>query len=73
MPQLQASGDFTLWHMTAELFQQQRSDMQSQSLKPWPLCGQSVHFYTYLYGNDVTIYTDHSAVKAVLESSAMHA
>ena len=26
------------------------------------------HFHTYLYGNDVTIYLDHSAVKAVLET-----
>ena len=26
------------------------------------------HFHAYLYGNDVTIYTDHSAVKAVLET-----
>ena len=24
------------------------------------------HFHAYLYGNDVTVYTDHSAVKAVL-------
>ena len=26
------------------------------------------HFHAYLYGNEVTIYTDHSAVKAVLET-----
>ena len=26
------------------------------------------HFHAYLYGNDVTVYTDHSAVKAVLET-----
>ena len=26
------------------------------------------HFHTYLYGNHVTIYTDHSAVKAVLQT-----
>jgi len=34
------------------------------------------HFHTYLYGDDVTVYTDHSAVKAVLETpspSAKHA
>ena len=34
------------------------------------------HFHAYLYGNDVIIYTDHSAVKAVLETpnpSAKHA
>ena len=34
------------------------------------------HFHAYLYGNDVTVYTDHSAVKAVLETpnpSAKHA
>ena len=34
------------------------------------------HFHAYLYGNDVTIYTDHSAVKAVLETpnpSSKHA
>ena len=34
------------------------------------------HFHTYLNGNEVTIYTDHSAVKAVLETpnpSAKHA
>jgi len=33
------------------------------------------HFHAYLYGNDVTVYTDHSAVKAVLETpspSAKH-
>ena len=26
------------------------------------------HFRTYIYGNEVTVYTDHSAVKAVLET-----
>ena len=26
------------------------------------------HFHSYLYGHEVTIYTDHSAVKAVLET-----
>ena len=26
------------------------------------------HFHTYLYGNCVTLYTDHSAVKAVLQT-----
>lgn len=26
------------------------------------------HFHAYLYGNDVTVYTDHSAVKAVLST-----
>ena len=26
------------------------------------------HFHTYLNGNEVTIYTDHSAVKTVLET-----
>ena len=34
------------------------------------------HFHAYLYGHDVTVYTDHSAVKAVLETpspSAKHA
>ena len=34
------------------------------------------HFHTYLYGNEVIVYTDHSAVKAVLETpnpSAKHA
>ena len=34
------------------------------------------HFPAYLYGNDVTIYTDHSAVKAVMETpnpSSKHA
>lgn len=34
------------------------------------------HFQSYLYGHDVTIYTDHSAVKAVLtnpQSSGKHA
>ena len=34
------------------------------------------HFHAYLYGNEVTVYTDHSAVKAVLETpnpSAKHA
>ena len=34
------------------------------------------HFHAYLYGNDVNVYTDHSAVKAVLETpnpSAKHA
>jgi len=34
------------------------------------------HFHAYLYGNDVTVYTDHSTVKAVLETpspSAKHA
>ena len=34
------------------------------------------HFHAYLYGNEVAVYTDHSAVKAVLETpnlSAKHA
>jgi len=34
------------------------------------------HFHAYLYGHDVVVYTDHSAVKAVLETpnpSAKHA
>ena len=34
------------------------------------------HFHAYLYGHDVIVYTDHSAVKAVLETpnpSAKHA
>ena len=34
------------------------------------------HFQSYIYGHDVTIYTDHSAVKAVLtnpQSSGKHA
>ena len=34
------------------------------------------HFHAYLYGNDFTIYTDHFAVKAVLETpnpSSKHA
>ena len=34
------------------------------------------HFHAYLYGHDVTVHTDHSAVKAVLETpspSAKHA
>ena len=34
------------------------------------------HFHAYLYGNEVIVYTDHSAVKAVLETpnpSAKHA
>ena len=34
------------------------------------------HFYPYLYGHEVTVYTDHSAVKAVLETpnpSSKHA
>ena len=26
------------------------------------------HFRTYLYGNEVTVFTNHSAVKAVLET-----
>ena len=26
------------------------------------------HFHAYLYGNEVTVYTDHSAVRAVLET-----
>ena len=26
------------------------------------------HFRTYLYGQDVTVYTDHAAVKAVLQN-----
>ena len=28
------------------------------------------HFHTYLYGQDVTVYTDHAAVKAVLQNPA---
>ena len=28
------------------------------------------HFNTYLYGQDVTVYTDHAAVKAVLQNPA---
>jgi len=28
------------------------------------------HFHYYLYGHKVTIYTDHSAVKSVLETSS---
>ena len=34
------------------------------------------HFHAYLYGNNITVYTDHSTVKAVLETpspSAKHA
>ena len=34
------------------------------------------HFHAYLYGNEVTVYTDHSSVRAVLETpnpSAKHA
>ena len=34
------------------------------------------HFHVYLYGDEVTVYTDHSAVKAVLKTpnpSAKHA
>lgn len=27
------------------------------------------HFHSYLYGGDVTVLTDHSAVKSVLEAS----
>ena len=26
------------------------------------------HFHAYLYGHDVVVYTDHSAVKAILET-----
>lgn len=26
------------------------------------------HFHAYLYGHDVTVHTDHSAVKAILET-----
>ena len=28
------------------------------------------HFYAYLYGHNVTVHTDHSAVKAVLKTSS---
>ena len=28
------------------------------------------HFHAYLYGHNVTVYTDHSAVKAILETSS---
>ena len=31
------------------------------------------HFRSYIYGHDVTVYTDHSAVRAVLETSGKHA
>jgi len=40
LSQLQDSGDITEWHMPAELSQQQREDMPSQSLKYWLSCGQ---------------------------------
>ena len=26
------------------------------------------HFHAYVYGNEVLVYTDHSAVKAILET-----
>lgn len=31
------------------------------------------HFHAYLYGNDATVCTDHSAVKAVLETPNLSA
>ena len=30
--------------------------------------GTGIHFHAYLYGHEVTVFTDHSAVKAVLET-----
>ena len=30
------------------------------------------HFYAYFYGHDVVVYTDHSAVPAVLETSSIN-
>lgn len=30
------------------------------------------HFHHYLYGNSVTVFTDHTAVKAVLETANPH-
>ena len=32
-----------------------------------------MHFHSYLYGHQVTVYTDHSAVQAVLNISKVHA
>ena len=44
--------------------------MLLQNLIPWQLFGPSAisHFYAYLHGYDVTIYTDHSSVKKVLKT-----
>ena len=40
---------------------------QSLSWKHLQLCGHSL-FQCYIYGNDVSVYTGHAAVKAVLQT-----
>ena len=55
--------------MLAEQFQKQKKDMyaitEMETLAiVWTMC----YFRHYLYGHNVTLFTDHSAVKAVLNN-----
>ena len=61
---------YTMWRM--RVVPSLRAALQHQTLAVvWAIS----HFHTYLYGHSVVVYTDHSAVRAVLGSSnpAKHA
>ncbi len=55
----------TPWPMPAELCLQPKPDTPLPSWKPgWAMS----HFHPLLYGQSVTVYTDHSAVRAILDA-----
>ena len=70
---LELMDSFIPSHMRVVHCRHTRSCIVSQS---WRLVWAVTHFHAYLYGHNVQVLTDHSAVRAVLESpspTAKHA
>jgi len=60
--------DYTLWLTLVSRYQQRKQTMQLLTWKTLAAVWAITHLRYYLYGHDVTIITDHSAVKAILEA-----
>ena len=76
LSQLQASGDIHPVAYASRALSATEKRYAITELETLAVVWAVSHFHAYLYGNDVTIYADHSAVKAVLETptpSAKHA
>ena len=60
---------YNLWHIQADLFQVQKN-LQHTVLEALAMVWAVQHFRAYLYGHNVMVITDHSAVKSVLVTTS---